>query len=74
MNEIKEGRHDYPSNMEKIFLLRIEGRKQVEGKVQAEHGWQTKQDHERREGEGEQERSKEVTQVKRPRDWSGQNG
>ena len=44
-------------NVWRRFLLQIEGRKQAGGRVQAEHGWQTKPDHERREGQEEQERS-----------------
>ena len=37
------------------FLLQIYGKNQAGGKVQAEHGWQTKRDYKRREREREQE-------------------
>jgi hypothetical protein len=46
----KRGRHD------EYFYYRI-GRKQAEGRVQVHHGQPSKLGHERREGEGEQERN-----------------
>ena len=54
----------------KIFIVDIR-EKQAEGRVQAEHGQQTKLDRERREGEGEQERTSQLKgglgqEVKRP--------
>lgn len=47
-NEIK-GEHGYASSVEKISIVDI-GRKQAEGRVQAEHGQQSKLGCERREG------------------------
>lgn len=47
--------------MEKIFIVDT-GRRQTEGIVQAEHVQQTKPDCEKRQKEGEQERSCQLTQ------------
>ena len=47
------------------------------GRVQAEHGWQSKPDHERKDGEGEKDRNyhpRDASRAKRPREQCSPNG